>query len=496
MSVPSGHHPLMSLLPKLAPVIGPGLAAHAYGLGLAVTLPDGATRPIPVTATPVILDDLELGRRTVTSRHLASATFKMAAAALGGWMRQDLLNGFSPLERELAEATSKKSTQLATVRVDYFVADKPYALEINATIPAMQGYSDIAAEAFIRAVAGKTRLGEKATQGLLDKNGSNARALFEALLLSYQAEHLGAAAPGRIALLSRRHDAQLTEQKRLAAMFTAYGIPAEVVHPDEVSFDGIHVSANGKRYDLVYRHLFIRRLEQLDQPQIKRLYGEAPTRGVSLINGPASQVEVKGVFAELSRALTEPALAQQAGLGDEELEAVRQSVPWTRRFRPGPTVLSSGEQVKDLVAHVSAHPERFVLKRSWDYGGKQVFLGNTVGEPVFDERVEAAYGGKLDWTTLCQKAATDSAGGGFVVQEIIFTETEKHLLCAGTEVREADLFVDYSGYASVGPAAQVPWGGVCRGSVSRIVNIVGGGGVIPLLRKSVADGLVEALSQS
>jgi hypothetical protein len=36
------------------------------------------------------------------------------------------------------------------------------------------------------------------------------------------------------------------------------------------------------------------------------------------------------------------------------------------------------------------------------------------------------------------------------------------------------------------------WGGVCRGSLSQIVNIVGGGGVLPLLTAEVAAKLERA----
>jgi hypothetical protein len=55
--------------------------------------------------------------------------------------------------------------------------------------------------------------------------------------------------------------------------------------------------------------------------------------------------------------------------------------------------------------------------------------------------------------------------------------------------------VDYSAYASVGLGQEPAWGGVCRGSVSQVVNIVGGGGVLPLLTREVADRLAAALER-
>src|SRR5207249_12265989 len=111
-------------------------------------------------------------------------------------------------------------------------------------------------------------------------------------------------------------------------------------------------------------------------------------------------------------------------------------------------------------------------------------------------RVKAAYGGPLPWKELCARCADDRAGGGFVVQEIVPTAPQKHLLCTEAENHEVELYVDYSQYASVGLSQWIDWGGVCRGSLSHIVNIVGGGGVLPLLSSEVAEELLAAPARS
>jgi hypothetical protein len=151
-----------------------------------------------------------------------------------------------------------------------------------------------------------------------------------------------------------------------------------------------------------------------------------------------------------------------------------------------------GQRVEDLVALVVAEPKRFVLKRAWDYGGRAVYLGRSVGTPAFEERAKAAYGTVPTWAELCERAATDPLGGGFVVQEVVETTPEEHLLCEESGVTPLSLHVDYSAYASVGLAKQPAWGGVCRGSTSEIVNIVGGGGVLPLITTEVAQKLLMA----
>jgi hypothetical protein len=483
-------HELLEVLRRQASHFGSELAQTAYQRGLAVTQKDGTTRPIPITATPVILDAEEIKRRAGLAAHLSSAAVKMSGAVLGGSASEVLLGALSPLERALTERTWRQLTRFATTRVDFFVDTAPRALEVNATIPAMQGYSDIAARTFIETVARHVRYPEKALPALLTLNGSNALALYRALLDGYAAERDGRM-PDTLAVLCRRHDAQISELRYLVERFREFGADVDLVYPDEVSGEDAF-EVRGKRYDLVYRHLFVRRLEETPSPWLVDFLGTVPGKKAVFLNAPASQVEAKTTFALLSQALSEPELAAAAHLTPEELQAVRESAPWTRPFKHGPGVDPDGGRVADVVALVADNPKRFVLKRSWDYGGRAVFLGRSQGTPAYGERVKAAYGTELSWADLCERAATDTAGGGFVVQEVVETAPEAHLLCEASGLTPLSLFVDYSAYASVGLARQPAWGGVCRGSSSEIVNIVGGGGVIPLITTEVANKLLLA----
>src|SRR5258705_4675404 len=141
---------LLAALKTGAKHFGPLLAERAHTRGLAVTnKADGTTKPIPITATPVIISRAELDRRLRLSAHLASAGAKMAHALLTGPARAMLLDGMSPLERSMALETFDEARKLVTTRVDFFVGKRVEALELNATIPAMQGYSDIAANTLI-----------------------------------------------------------------------------------------------------------------------------------------------------------------------------------------------------------------------------------------------------------------------------------------------------------------------------------------------------------
>ncbi len=484
MLTPAERDELFAALTHDAKHFGPTLADTAYARGLAVTdKDDGSTRPIPITATPVLIEAAELARRQALAAQLATATLKMSRAVLASEARRDLVSGgLSPLEQSLARATFEHLDTLVTTRVDFFAGERLSALEVNATIPAMQAYSDIAAHTFLEVVGRFWGAPDHVIAGWQARNGSNALALYRALLSGYAKVRPGQV-PNRIALLSRRNDAQLTEQRALCERFREFGAEADVVHPDQLSGDDA-VRADGKTYDLVYRHLFVRRLEEpglQGAEYVKALLAEPNGTRAVVLNPPASQVEVKAVFALLSQALEDGALAQEAGLVAAELEAIAATVPWTRPFRGAA-----------LLAQVAAAPDRYVLKRSWDYGGRAVFVGRTRDEPGFAERVAAAYGEPLGWEALCERALRDPAGGGFVVQQVVDITPERHLLCSGPAQVPADLYVDFSTYASVGLETQPSWGGVCRGSISHIVNIVGGGGVLPLLTTEVARSLLMA----
>ena len=98
-------------------------------------------------------------------------------------------------------------------------------------------------------------------------------------------------------------------------------------------------------------------------------------------------------------------------------------------------------------------------------------------------------GGRWSRERLADLDALLARGGGFVVQERIPLPREPHLLLSREGAREMALYVDFSVYASVGLPRQAGWGGVCRGSSAQIVNILGGGGVVPVLRDTVANAL-------
>jgi hypothetical protein len=476
---------LRGLSPARLDAVARRHAARAKALGLCITAPDGSESPIPPVLSPVVVEPTWLRELAVRTQQLAELVRRVTANMLAGPERRELLDALFPFERTCIEAAGLPE-QLGCTRADLFLGPTgAMALELNATIPAMQGYSDIAARAFYEAVGPELGLDDATIAGAVAANGENTRALLLALQAFMRAR------TGRefasVALLHRPQDAQLSELNYLARRWGELGIRATVAEAEALGWDGKQATLHGAPVDYVYRHIFARRIEP--QSGLGRLLQTPKAFPVS--NPVAAPYEMKRTFAELSRAAHEPEVARRHGLSAAEVELVRQFVPWTRPLKAGPTVGPSGETLSDLVAHVIAQPGEFVIKRSWDYGGRAVFLGFESELPVERERAKVAFGEPLRWPELVRRAVDDPRGGGFVVQTRVVTSPEQHLLVTDAGARWQPFFTDFSVYASVGLDSP-EWGGVVRASTSAVVNIAGGGGVAPVLRADAAQPLLDA----
>ena len=243
------------------------------------------------------------------------------------------------------------------------------------------------------------------------------------------------------------------------------------------------------------------RVELFEQIRRARRVDPASTFGrllvrpgpVIVINPVVSPLEVKGMLALLHEALGDAKRLAAFGLDEAERDMIARVVPWTRLLGTGATTLADGTRVPDLAAWAAEHPERLVLKRSWDYGGKSVVLGPESGEAGVQARMREVLGdGAATWPSFVAQAARDPHM--WVLQEFVPPTPRRHLLvepdgAGGVTASWRDLFVDISAYATIGRAPR-PQGGACRASGSRIVNILGGGGLTPLLPADVVAELL------
>ena len=433
--------------------VGREAAQSAWAGGMTV-LRDGAFVPIPLVAEPVVYPSARLADLAREARAILSGAVKLARALLSRGDARDraaLLGPFTGLEAEAMERLFDEAPcPVVMARVDFLPAagrgELPRALELNATIPAMSGYSDLAAHAWLRAAArarGKTPL---QADELVAAAGSNMERLRVALC-DFAASRGVARARPSIAVVSRPDDSQTGELGRLVEHLRQMGHLAEHLTPN---------ACDPARWDVLYRHVWAHKTPP-DSPFAAAL--RHPARFV-LANPVNGMLEAKALFARLSEAGADRALADLAGLDEAERGAAGR-LPFTRRLEPA------------LAPRLLAERERWVLKRSWDYGGKSVHLGAELAPDVWRETVASA----LD----------DERGGGFVAQERIVAERRPATRVTPDGIERAPLYHDVSTYCGLAPGA--PSGSVVRAAASPIVNLLGGGGLAPVLAEDVLDQL-------
>lgn len=447
---------------------------RARALGLCV-LRDAGEVDIPLALTPELVDEATERQRARDAAAVLAGVVKTARRVLAHGPTSaeaaTLFRHFGPLEMKALEHAAEDVT---IARVDWFLDERGAhrALELNATIPAMEAYSDAAARAWIETIGEAAGLDRARIERLAAENGSNS----DELLASLLAHSDGARAGARIAIVHRPNDSQIPELRALARRFEALGHPTQLATPDDVTLDGDTVRVHGERPDILYRHIFGRRMTE-GSALARVALGEGRPRLQNPING---HLEVKGVLAELSR-LVEDDGASGLGLTDDELEALRRVLPWTRLLTDAAGRDPDGRAVASLADEAAANPDRYVLKRSWDYGGKSVLLGREVRESE----------GLDGWARRVRDALSDGPGA-WVVQQRIDSPTRRHLVVrAGADAEWEDVFVDASTFTASGDRS-VPGGGVVRFARVGVVNIAGGGGVLPLVRAPVAASLLDA----
>jgi hypothetical protein len=435
--------------------IGRAAAERAWQGGMTVLRPDGSVIPIPLVAEPEVIPRERLDRVAAESRAILSGAVKLARhlSALGDARdREALLGPFQGLEAEaMARLFTEAPCAAVMARVDLLVprepGAEPRALELNATIPAMPAYADLAAHSWLAAASSARGLSPREGRALLAACGSHMEALRETLVAFYRSRG-GMRERPSIAVVARPGDAQIGELRRLAQHFRQMGHEAANLVPAE---------CEPERWDFLYRHVWAHRTPP-DSPFARALREPGRFMLANPVNG---LLEAKALFARLSECAEDLELAERAGLDAGERAAAAR-LPWTRRLEPS------------LVPRLLAEREGFVLKRSWDYGGKSVHLGAEMEPPAWKATVEAA--------------VADARGGGFVAQERIFAARRPATRVAPEGTSRVDLYRDISTYAGLGPVS--PRGSVVRAAASPVVNILGGGGLAPVVPEDVYQRLL------
>lgn len=378
---------------------------------------------------------------------------------------QQLFAGLKGIEASAAFGRLQPQTGIATCRLDlFFEGDDVKVIEINATIPAMQAYSDMVNKAYLNALLGKE----------IELEQSNSSDLLLSLLQHYEKSGGNKAKP-RIGIVARKGDSQLGELLWLQKEWTRIGYETVLGHPEDIALQSRTLKIGKVDVDLVYRHIFAYRLD----PDSAFANACLESTKYKIFNPISAHLEAKGIMAELSRISFDPKLSERIGLSEDEVEAVGRRVVWSRVLIPGPSNDSAGDFAKDLCDWAIHHQREVVIKSSLGYGGKGVFFGENFESPKSQDQLSDLLGlrSAMSWPEFIRFCSEKQPGQWIVQQKLNGRQmvTQYH----SNDGLKSDLvYVDCSVFVNSGVDLK-PKGGACRFSQEAIVNLGRGGGLIP-----------------
>ncbi len=396
-------------------------------------------RPIGVALRPHCLDEKQFHTLTQTAQRIASALEKVATALVQspGLMHQ---LGLTDAERNLALVDPGFSTAAITTRLDAFVRkDEIKFVEYNAENPS--SLSD--QEELNRLLFELPAMATFARRYRL-RQFSPVERLLKTLLSTYR-EWGGTAVPN-IAILDWENLPTSNEFILLRNHFTAHGVPTIICSPEDLEYRSGELRCGIFRVDLVYKriiiHEFLARYD--DTHPLIRAY---VNHDVCLVNPFRCKIVHKKAAFEM---LTDD--EHQNWFTQSEKEALRHSVPWTRRVADRKTTWN--RRPIDLLEFIHKNRSLFVLKPNDDYGGHGIYLGSRS-----DER---------EWNN----AIATALSGDYVVQEAIDLHTEEFPIFSERDWTFQPMFVDTNPFLFRGNVC----GAMVRLSSSPIVNVTSGGG--------------------
>jgi hypothetical protein len=265
-----------------------------------------------------------------------------------------------------------------TARFDsFFVSERELKFtEYNAETPAGTAYHDVLSEMFYGIPVMQEFQRRYQIRPLPARPG-----VLHAILDSYR-QFRGRREGPRIAILDWREVPTYSEFRLYDDYFRSMGLESRIIDPREVEYTGGKLRHGDFVIDLIYKRVLISELYERggnDHPVVRALRD----RAVCMVNGfRCKLLYKKASFAVLSDE------ANDALFDTNEMQLIREHIPWTRRVEERTS--RYGGQPIDLVPHILANRDKFVLKPNDDYGGKGIVLGWTVDASAWEAAVRNA----------------------------------------------------------------------------------------------------------
>jgi hypothetical protein len=354
--------------------------------------------------------------------------------------------GLTPGERELVAVDPGYEDVSVTSRLDSFLTDETYQfVELNAECPAGIAYQDVAAEIFcglplMREFTQRHRVTPMyCRQNMLDA------------LLAIHERVRGRGSKPQIGIVDYKGLPTQREFELFKEFFESHGYSTTIADPRDLEMREGKLHHGEFRIDLVYRRVLTTELlEKIDECQA---FVEAYKTGAAVfVNSFRTKyVHKKMLFGVLTDE------RHQRYFSDAEKEAIRRSVPWTRRIEPAQTTYNS--ETIDLLEFVRTQRDRLVLKPNDDYGGHGIFIGWESDAGAWDQAIEKAL------------------AGDYLAQERVTTSREIFPFVDDAGVHMIDQLLDLDPLLFFGRVA----GAFTRLSSSSLANVTSGAGMVPTM---------------
>lgn len=356
--------------------------------------------------------------------------------------------GVTEIERDLISIDPGYRAVSPTARLDSFLTDEAYSfVELNGESPAGIAYVDAAFDIFL-----KLPVMEKFAETYNVRPLYGRRFMLDVLLDSYE-EFLGRK-PDRspqIAIVDLKGMPTQKEFELFKEYFESQGYASVICSPDELEFSNNRLRCGDFEIDIVYKRLLVNEYLPIieEQPALLNAYRAG---AVCMVNSFRSKlIHKKALFAVLTDQ------RRAALFSDDERDAIRQHIPWTRLVRAEKSDYA-GQEI-DLLEYIRANRNKLVLKPNDDYGGHGITIGWNSDESA--------------WETALQEAITN---GDYLAQERVSTAREVFpALTDDGAVVFTEQLVDLDPLLFNGKVGSA----FTRLSSTELANVSSGGGMVP-----------------
>jgi hypothetical protein len=354
--------------------------------------------------------------------------------------------GLTAGERELVSVDPGYEEVSVTSRLDSFLTSQTYQfVELNAECPAGIAYQDVAAEIFSDLpIMREFSRRHKVTPMYCRQN------LLDSLIKIYERVR-GRGSKPQIGIVDYKGLPTQREFELFKEFFEGQGYATTIADPRDLELHDGKLKHEDFRIDLVYRRVLTTELlEKVDEcADFVRAYKSGAAVFVNSFR--TKYVHKKMLFGVLTDE------RHQRYFSKDEQEAIRRSVPWTRRLEDTRTTFDKREI--DLLEFVRTKRDNLVLKPNDDYGGHGIYIGWESNESEWDRAIEHAL------------------AGDYLAQERVNTSREVFPFVDAGGVHMIEQLLDLDPLLFFGEVC----GGFTRLSSSSLANVTSGAGMVPTM---------------